>query len=321
MSEINKNINKIDQAKELREIISDRREKVIKNPQKSSGLHTISILSGKGGVGKSNFAAALACSMSDYGKRAVLLDADLGMANLDILFGISAKYTLANLIDGTRTLNEVLIPIEHNKSGGSVSLLPGGAGLKDMADLDEYALERVFDGLAGLEEISDYLIMDAGAGIHKGVLSFGHASDITLLVTTPEPTSIRDAYGVLKSLGSYAWKRSNGMGVMLVVNEAGSKREAQEVSERIRLASMQFLGNAPIYLGYIPRDSEVEKSVRNCKIFYRNSPESPASECVIKLTGDLLKMCEGESKLQVNRGSGAIRTFLKKLTGTFFSDR
>ena len=253
-----------DQAGDLRRIVEKKRQVL----RQKGRPKTLAILSGKGGVGKSNVAVALACAFADKNKQVVLLDADLGMANLDILFGISAKYTLANLIDGTRTLNEVLIPIEHNKSGGSVSLLPGGAGLKDMADLDEYALERVFDGLAGLEEISDYLIMDAGAGIHKGVLSFGHASDITLLVTTPEPTSIRDAYGVLKSLGSYAWKRSNGMGVMLVVNEAGSKREAQEVSERIRLASMQFLGNAPIYLGYIPRDSEVEKSVRNCKIFY-----------------------------------------------------
>ena len=141
------------------------------------------------------------------------------------------------------------------------------------------------------------------------------------MITTPEPTAIRDAYGVLKSLGSYAWKRSNEMGVMLVVNMVRDKREAFDVAERIRLASMQFLGNAPVYLGYILRDSNIERAVRNCKIFYRYSPDSPAANSVKILTAELLGICEGRnvSVNLNNNGGGFVKSFFSKLAQDFFS--
>lgn len=296
------------------------------NPQK---LHTLSILSGKGGVGKSNIAAALSFALADFGKRVVLIDADLGMANLDILCGVdNARYNIANLIDGSRNLNEILVHFRTSQratnQNGAVALLPGGVGLKDIADLDDNDMEKLFEALSGLEAMSDYLIMDAGAGIHKGVLSFAYASEITVLVTTPEPTSIRDAYGVIKSLGAAAWESIEGAttGLMLVVNMASSSREASEVADRIRLASMQFLGNAPVYLGYVLKDDAIANSVKNRKIFYRTDPDSNASICVRNLAGELLRLCDGQNVKRENvPENGSVRSFFRRLAKTLFTEK
>ena len=315
-----------DQARDLRRMVLDNREKIKTPPPR---LHTLSILSGKGGVGKSNIAAALSFALADFGKRVVLIDADLGMANLDILCGVTnARYNIANLIDGSRNLNEILVHFRASQRAaarnGGVALLPGGTGLKEIADLDEYSMERLFASLSGLEELTDYLIMDAGAGIHRGVLSFAYASEYTVVVTTPEPTSMRDAYGVIKSLGSMAWQglEGNNAGLMLVVNMASSSREAHDVAERIRRASMQFLGNAPVYLGYVLKDDSVERSVKNWKIFYRADPESTASICVRNLAGELLRLYEGANiqHESVPRKSGGVKSFFKRLAQSLFSD-
>lgn len=273
-----------DQAGELRRMVIDSRE--IRSPQ----LHTVAVLSGKGGVGKSNIAASLAFALADFGKRVVLVDADLGLANLDILCGVkNARFNIAHLIEGSRNLNEILVHFKTSpraeKLGGSVSLLPGGYGIKEIADLDEFAMERLFSALSELDQVADYLIMDAGAGIHRGALSFAYASEITMVITTPEPTSVRDAYGVIKSLGQMV----SHPGLMLVVNMVSSSREAAEVSERIRLASMQFLGSAPSFLGYVVKDDTVERAVKSCRIFYRTDPGSKAGICVKNLAGELLR--------------------------------
>ena len=323
---MSKNFYNPDQARDLRRMVLDNRERT-RIPQR---LHTISVLSGKGGVGKSNISAALSFALADFGKRVVLIDADLGMANLDILCGVTnARYNIAHLIEGSRNLNEILVHFRPSERAlhkhGSVALLPGGTGLKEIADLDDFAMERLFASLSGLEEIADYLIMDAGAGIHKGVLSFAYASEITLLVTTPEPTSVRDAYGVIKSLGATAWDgaESAASGLMLIVNMANSTMEAQEVAERIRLASMQFLGNAPIYLGCVLKDRAIEESVKNWKIFYRSEPDSPASICVRNLSGELLRFCEGANikREELPEKSGGVIEFFKRLTKSLFSDK
>ena len=291
-------------------------------------LHTISVLSGKGGVGKSNISAGLAFALADFGKRVVLIDADLGMANLDILCGVkNAKWNISHLLDGSRSLSEVLVHFRVSqraeRENGSVALLPGGVGLKEIADMDDTEMGRLFASLSGLDATADYVIMDAGAGIHKGALSFAYASEATLLVTTPEPTSIRDAYGVIKSLGAAAWSGgADGTGLMLVVNMAGTSREAAEVAERIRLASMQFLGNAPIYLGYVLKDEVVNRSVKSCKIFYRTDPDSNAGICVRNLAGEVLRLFEG---LNVGRevvpdSAGGMKGFLHRLTKNLFMD-
>ena len=319
-----------DQAGELRRMVQDNKQKS-KSALSQQRLHTLSILSGKGGVGKSNIAAALSFALADFGKRVVLIDADLGMANLDILCGVNnARYNISHLIDGSRSLSEILVHFRTSQraesQNGAVALLPGGVGLKEMTDLDDAQMERLFESLSGLESLSDYLIMDAGAGIHKGVLSFAYASEITLLITTPEPTSIRDAYGVIKSLGAAAWESIEGAvsGLMLVVNMANSSREASEVAERIKLASMQFLGNAPTYLGYVLKDDVIEHSVKDRRIFYRAAPDSNASICVRNLAGELLRICEGTDikpeALKTPKG-GTVKSFFRRLADSLFTDK
>lgn len=312
---------KSDQAGELRRMVLNDRKSL-----GSSRFRAISILSGKGGVGKSNIAAGLSFALADFGKKVTLIDADLGMANLDIICGVTkAKYTIENLLDGSRSLDEILVHFRTSQRAlnmkGSVSLLPGGFGIKEIADLSEYELERLFTSLSDLEKLSDYIIMDAGAGIHKGVLSFAYASEITILITTPEPTSIRDAYGVIKSLGSAAW--SSGSGLMLVVNEVKSSLEASEVAERIRRISMQYLGKAPVYLGYVLKDDAIEKSVKACKIFYNAEPDARASVCVRNLAGELLRLVEGAQieRIELSRSKPLSGGFFSKLLKTILSQK
>ncbi|MBQ4419325.1 MAG: MinD/ParA family protein, partial [Synergistaceae bacterium] len=141
----------------------------------------------------------------------------------------------------------------------------------------------------------------------------------TLLVTTPEPTSIRDAYGVIKSLGAAAWAGGvNGAGLLLVVNMATSSREAAEVAERIRLASMQFLGSAPIFLGYILKDNNIERAVRMRKMFYRLTPSCSAAACVRKITDEIIRLWEGRPVTPEPKG---LKAFFAKLTRGLFKEK
>ena len=297
----------LDQAGDLRRLVEEKRQAI----RRKSRLRTLAVLSGKGGVGKSNMALALACALADQGKRIVLLDADLGMANLDILCGLSAKYNLSHVVEGKCDLSEALTPREER-----INILPGGSGLKEMADLDDLALGRVFDTLESLEDTADIVVLDTGAGIHKGVLSFAHASDMTLLITTPEPTSMRDAYGVIKSLGRGSPEADEDL--MLVVNMAGTEREAARVADRICTAAEKFLGRTPVYLGYILKDENVETAVRRQKVFYRLMPGSPASLCIKKLTDELLDLWE---RRVVPRSSRGLRSFFLRLTRGFFMEK
>lgn len=298
-----------DQAGDLRRLVEAQRQEVRQTV--GGGLRTVAVLSGKGGVGKSNLALALSCALADGGKRVVLLDADLGMANIDLLCGISSRFNLSHVVEGSRRLDEVIVPLENN-----VEVLPGGSGLKDLADLDDTELEGVIDSLGTLEGRADIVVLDTGAGIHKGVLAFALAADTTILVTSPEPTSVRDAYGVLKSLRSAS---SEGKELLLVVNMAGSEREAQEVADRILTASRQFLGRSPAYLGCVLRDDAVGRAVRQRKTFYRLFPAAPAGLCVRRLAGELLQRWSG--RMELPHPPGGLKTFFLRLSRGFFMEK
>lgn len=272
-----------DQAGELRRIVQTRR----KNIKGLSGFRSIAVLSGKGGVGKSNVAVNLAMAFASSGKRVVLLDADLGMANVDLLCGISPKYTLAHLVKGQRTVEDVLVSLENG-----VLLLPGGPGVQELAELDATAQSLLIDSLAVLEGVADILLIDTGAGIHKNTLSFGVAADMTILITTPEPTSIRDAYGVLKTL---AINTGSKIDVTLVVNMAGSHSEGREVAERIQMAANQFLSLSVPFGGAILLDENVGKAVRAHTPFFLANPSCQASKDIAAITANLLSIDEIES--------------------------
>ncbi|WP_299301053.1 MinD/ParA family protein [uncultured Fretibacterium sp.] len=298
-----------DQAGDLRRLVEARRQEVRRHC--GNGPRTVAVLSGKGGVGKSNLALALTCALADSGNRVVLLDADLGMANIDLLCGIGGRFNLSHVVDGSRRLDEVVVSLEEN-----VEILPGGSGLKDLADLDDTELSGVIDSLGLLEDRADIVILDTGAGIHKGVLAFALAADTTILVTTPEPTSVRDAYGVLKSLEGAS---PEGKELLLVVNMAGSGGEAREVAGRILTASHQFLGRSPVYLGHVLRDDAVGRAVRLRRPFYRLFPSAPAGLCVRRLADDLL------ARWGVRRGFSypprGLKAFFLRLSRGFFMEK
>jgi flagellar biosynthesis protein FlhG len=254
-----------DQATVLRGLVSDKKE-YGGLKEKITGMRSIAILSGKGGVGKSNVAVNLALALAESGLKVAILDADLGLANIDILFGVIPKFNLGHVLRGDKELSEILF-----KVGERVSIIPGGAGLRELADLDDQRQSWIINRLSFLEEETDVLLLDTSAGIHRNVLAFAVASDLSMLITTPEPTAIRDSYSVLKSL---CQTTNGGINIGLVVNMAADDKEAFMVAERIISAGEQFLDFRIPYLGCVIWDSAVIDSVKKRKPLLLGGDES-----------------------------------------------
>lgn len=268
----------IDQAAELRELMMGRRASV--QQARISGMASVSVLSGKGGVGKSNVAVNLALAAAELGRKTAILDADLGLASVDILFGIMPKFNLGHVLRGEKELSEILCEVAEN-----VRLIPGGAGLQELADIDEQRQQWMIGRLGLLENEIDLLILDVSAGIHKNVLSFAMASDLSILVTTPEPTAIRDAYSVLKSL---CQTTGGEIDAALVVNMATDEKEASIVADRIMSATQQFLNYNVEYLGAVLWDQKIRESVKNRKPVLLAHSDAVSAQCFRKMAKKLL---------------------------------
>jgi flagellar biosynthesis protein FlhG len=234
----------------------------------------IAITSGKGGVGKSNVAVNLSIKLASAGKNVVLLDADLGLANADVLCNIDLPYNLSHVIARKRELHEVMVT-----APGGFKLIGGASGLARMADLTDFDRSRIVESLMAVEHSADTIVIDTGAGISPNVLSFTRAADHVLVVTTPEPTAITDAYAVIKVLGRDGRDRR----VSLLVNQAGSPGEARAVYDRIAKVAKQFLGVSVLDAGHLPADDQVPHAVRKRMPFMLGAPHCPASLAVNQL--------------------------------------
>src|SRR5437764_9240564 len=234
----------------------------------------IAITSGKGGVGKSNIAVNLAIKLAEAGKHVVLLDADLGLANADVLCNIDLPHNLSHVIARKKELKDVMV-----KTPGGFYLVGGASGLARMADLTDGDRQRLVDALGELEEKFDVILIDTGAGISPNVLSFTRAADHVLVVTTPEPTAITDAYAVIKVLSRDGLERR----VSLLVNQVRSVNESRLVHERIAKVARQFLGITVYDAGHVMADEAVPSAVRARVPFVIASPKSPASHCIAQL--------------------------------------
>ncbi len=290
-----------DQAEKLRELSRNlyvAEENYIQDVKKSPA-HVIAVTSGKGGVGKSSFTVNLALTLANYGKRVLIIDADLGMANIDVIMGCISNYSLLDIITGAHSLEEVIVTGPRN-----VKFLPGGSGIKALAELSKLELQRVINQIIQYENDTDFIIFDTGAGMGSNVMSFVMAADDVFLVTTPEPTSLTDAYAVVK-----AYANNNGAAPLrLIVNRAGSVKESNIVADKMRRVTERFLDIELEPIGYILEDQAVARSIRSQNPFVLQFPDSQASKCVDYIA---YKLLFGSVKVEKTGISGFFKRFFK----------
>ena len=260
----------LDQASKLRDLMRQARQ-----------THTIAVVSGKGGVGKSNVALNLAVLLSAAGNRVALLDADLGLANLDVLVELNKRSNLAHVVAGERSLSDIVVDLPCG-----VQLVPGASGLARMADLSEFQRTKLLNELAALEAENDVIVIDTGAGIGRNVTTFAAGADTTLVVTTPEPTSITDAYAVIKVLTQLKSESR----LSLLVNMATDRNEARGTYNRIATVAREFVQAAVYDAGYVLTDAKVSAAVRRRQPWVLAYPRCQASRCLAALA---TKLCRG----------------------------
>jgi flagellar biosynthesis protein FlhG len=258
----------------------------------------LSVTSGKGGVGKTNLCVNLACELALAGRRVVLLDADIGLANVDVLLGLSPRRNLLDLFNEGVELGDVLFPTPYG-----FSILPAPSGIAEMA-LDTGQRLELLEALDPLDEQIDYLIVDTAAGVSRNVLYFNIAARERILVLTPEPTSLVDAYTLVKVL-----KKEHGVNSFkLVVNMAASEKDAREAFLKLHTACDNFLSGVSLdLLGLVPKDPAVRQAVVEQVPFTRRTPDAPASRAVADLARRL------DRQKPPGHLDGNIQFFWKKL--------
>lgn len=251
---------KQDQAQKLREL-----HQRLNNMKHKRATKVVSITSGKGGVGKSNFAINFALGLIESGQKVVLIDLDIGMANLEILLGMNSKDHLMDMVKHKKSIWDVI-----EKGPNGLELISGGSGFEEILDLSEDDTNYLFTELGRLEGYADIVLFDTGAGISKESQRCHLAADEIILVTTPEPTAITDAYSVVKILNH----QDSNIHVRLVVNRVQNAKEGIAIANRVRMVTKQFLDKEIDVLGFLPNDSIVFQSVLEQSPFYLKYPKS-----------------------------------------------
>jgi flagellar biosynthesis protein FlhG len=231
----------------------------------------MAVTSGKGGVGKTSVSINLAIALAALGKRVIVLDADLGLANVEVLMGLSSFYNLQHVIDGEKTIMQILV-----KGPGGIEIVPGTSGLAKLAHLDAAARQNVLDGLKELQERADFIIIDTMAGISQNVVRFAAAADEVLVVTTPEPSAIVDAYATIKTVCTL---REEAV-FNVIINMVASDQQAQAVMANLSRVAQQYLSRSLTYLGCVPRDPHVTQSIMQTQPFLLRFPNAPASKAI-----------------------------------------
>jgi flagellar biosynthesis protein FlhG len=282
-----------DQATELRQMMAS------KGLSKKDGEHKtriIAVTSGKGGVGKTNLAINMSFAYAQLEKKVVLIDGDLGMANVNVILNIVPKYNLLHVISRQRKMSEIIIDTEFG-----IRFIAGANGFSSIANLSEEEL-NYFAGEFATIGNADIIIIDTGAGIAKNVLQFIAASDEVFVVTTPEPTAITDAYGIIKIIATELISRD--IHLKLLVNRVHSADEGKRISDRIINIAAQFLNCKVEYLGFVYEDPTVTNAVIRQKPFITVNPTAKSSVCVKHIIGRIEK---GGSA-----SSAGVSRFLKK---------
>jgi flagellar biosynthesis protein FlhG len=257
----------------------------------------ISVTSGKGGVGKTSIVANMAILLSSSGKRVLVFDADLGLANIDIILGITPKFNIHQLLEGTCNIEDILLD-----GPGGIKIIPASSGIQELSSLTYAQQMSIVNALDSLDRDFDYMIVDTGAGISGNVMYFNSAAQRVIVVVTPEPTSITDAYALMKIMRKkYGTKRFD-----LIINNAVSAYEAKEVFRKLFFACDRFFGDIALdMLGWIPHDSTIPECIREQRAFVE---VDPGSEATRKLAAIVKRLERSGAAYE----SGSLQFFFKR---------
>ncbi|MFT9487519.1 MAG: MinD/ParA family protein [Tepidibacillus sp.] len=281
---------------------ADLRKKLQSTPNKMERLtRVITITSGKGGVGKSNFTLNFALALLEKQHKTVILDADIGLANIDILMGIAPKYTLQDMLYQHLQIWDIL-----EKGPNELEFIAGGSDLEGLFDMNKKYFPYLFEQFLLLNGYVDTLLIDTGAGVTPESLKFMFSSDEIFLVTSPEPTSITDAYAMIKMIFS----KKKEIKISLVINRVTNEQEGHNTANRIKAVAKRFLNCDIGLLGFIYDDEIVPKAVKKQEPFYLSYPNSRASRSINNLVKNYLSNHEYVH-------SKGVRTFLERMTYWF----
>lgn len=255
-----------------------------KNDKKETRV--IAITSGKGGVGKTNIVANLGLALSKLGKKVLILDADLGLGNLDVLLGLAPKYNLSHVISGEKSLEEIIL-----KGPGKLEILPASSGIQELTQLSKQQKIQILTKLDLFIDSFDVLLIDTAAGISTNVLDFNATAQDILVVVSPEPTSLTDAYALMKVLSlKYSEKHCK-----LLVNQVGNDQEGRDIYRQLNIVTERFLDISVKYFGCVLFDEKVTKSVRRQQMVLELYPDSPASKSLGMLAKKIKNMKSSKS--------------------------
>ena len=286
----------MDQAEQLRILKAGQQ-------QPKSLARVIAVTSGKGGVGKSNTSINLAIQFRKMGKRVIILDADFGLANIEIMFGAVPEHNLCDLIYQGKSIMDIITwgPME-------VGFISGGSGIVGMSNLSRDYLNYIIQNLVQLDSIADIIIVDTGAGISDAVLEFLVASGQILLVTTPEPTSITDSYSLVKALYRHPRFSAETMKVKLIANRVEKESEGQILFSKLNAVIERYLKVPMTYLGYVPEDSQLSKSVMQQVPVSLHNPGAKSTAAYERIAARLLD--REEAQRQPKRGMAAFFSYI-----------
>jgi flagellar biosynthesis protein FlhG len=262
-----------DQAEALRQMVLTR------TAPKVAATRILTVTSGKGGVGKSNFSLNFALALQKRGHRVLLFDADIGMANIDVLLGTPAPYNLFHLLKREKTVWEII-----QTAPGGLQFIAGGSGFQELIRLTDEELEYFLQQIALLNGHIDFLLFDTGAGLSKETLRFIVAAEETIVVTTPEPTSITDAYALIKMVKTMG----HDAAFRLVVNRVADDREGRQTADNIRQVAAKYLGLELPVLGFIPDDTSVTRAVKRQTPLCAAYPDSAAARGIDRIASAYL---------------------------------
>jgi flagellar biosynthesis protein FlhG len=272
--------------------------KIFKGEGNSPSPHVLSVTSGKGGVGKTSIVVNMAILLASKGKKVLVLDADLGLANIDVMLGLIPKKNIKHVLEGQCLLEDILL-----EGPEGIKIIPASSGIQDLVDLSYEQQLTLMNSLDYFDQDIDYMIIDTGAGISKNVMYFNTAVQSVIVVATAEPTSITDAYALIKVLSKhYGIKRFN-----LIVNNVSSKLEGDQVARKLTMVCERFLGDVALdMLGSIPNDASITECIKGQKAFVGVNPSGESARRLARIVGRLERTVSKQN-------NGNIQFFFKRM--------